>query len=980
MKALGCHCDICPLSPLSGHGDKWVRAGGPVPPEVPKGATVLAVGQEPGRMEVKTRRTMCGQSGRLFDKSLLAIGQHRRRVATTNVVLCMSPGGDIKNYEKKLARLNKKLIKAQEAPIPFPSECCRPQLDALTTRNPLASAVGESSHFVNIIPMGGVALKALLPGVRGGILANRGMIVGPDAEGRRYLPTVQPARVFRQLKWKTVFEGDLARAWRFFSDKLKWTAPEMFYRPDMGQLEDLLFNRPGYQWRGLNMHRYDVETDSIYSMTAKLRCIGIGTPEWCVVIPYEPVAWAGARLRGDAVPPSQWYTMNDGSTLPLYTPFEQQHRDELIRRWANDPTILKGGWNSGSYDRVVMECQLGVNPLPHMDGILIQRSVQPDLPHSLAFVGSHWTDVHNWKGDHTATEAKTDEELWFYNGVDVCVDGRVHEPLYAALEAREQLDVMVLDHKSQEACVGMHYVGMLVDQPERQRLGVIYKADIIKWAGRVRSVLARSGVDVADIVKRTRKLDAENLLKREAMLEKLRKEDGTATAAAWAGDEKTAADSEGFPLPTADELGLDVMAFNPMSHPQLRSVLFEAWNLPPPTSMKDKELYTSTGEISTGDPVLRRLLMGDLGPDQRLFIHAIRMSRRWAKLWGTYIRPLRMPVGDTRLDKGCRLWSDGRAHPHWSAHVAITGRLACSGPNLMNIPGAIKTMIVAAIGNCLVGADMNQLEMRVAASLWKITPLLEAFEKELDAYQMTMLAIFGRSRLNALGGGPSVFGKKDFDPKGEYANLRKLAKAVHLASQYAATTETVYRMLTSAEDKATGKLLNAKITLQEAAALHKGWLDGYPEYKAGWEKAEVAARAQGYLREPVTGRRRDFHGESKFNLSEIVNFRIQAGAAGIMNEVMKELVPLIPFNKWGPGTGINNQCHDAITIECPTHAAEWTRQTLAGVMNRKVAGFDDVFFSSEALIAAPTLWDPSAKGGKGDHVPADGGLSRWAHT
>ena len=40
--------------------------------------------------------------------------------------------------------------------------------------------------------------------------------------------------------------------------------------------------------------------------------------------------------------------------------------------------------------------------------------------------------------------------------------------------------------------------------------------------------------------------------------------------------------------------------------------------------------------------------------------------------------------------------------------------------------------------------------------------------------------------------------------------------------------------------------------------MRDNWLKGAPEYETGWARDIATWREQGYLREPVTGRRRDF--------------------------------------------------------------------------------------------------------------------------
>jgi DNA polymerase I-like protein with 3'-5' exonuclease and polymerase domains len=69
-----------------------------------------------------------------------------------------------------------------------------------------------------------------------------------------------------------------------------------------------------------------------------------------------------------------------------------------------------------------------------------------------------------------------------------------------------------------------------------------------------------------------------------------------------------------------------------------------------------------------------------------------------------------------------------------------------------------------------------------------------------------------------------------------------------------------------------------------------------------------------------------------------------------MNMAMLELVDEIPFRKWGPGTGVINQCHDAITLEVPEGEAESVAATLTRCMSRIHPGLPGVEFLGEAAI------------------------------
>jgi hypothetical protein len=537
----------------------------------------------------------------------------------------------------------------------------------------------------------------------------------------------------------------------------------------------------------------------------------------------------------------------------------------------------------------------------------------------------------------------------------------------------------------------MHYNGMGVDQYERDRLDVVLASPgpatvkdakgretripmgaIHRWVFRIRQTLADANIDVSAIVSRNAKKDREASEWIESLELEEREEADIDAEDAYAAPGA---------MPTARELGLDVLAFNPASHDQLRAVLFEEWNLPRPTDLKDKELYTSAGEISTGDAVMRRLMInGALTPHQVAFIHAVRMMRRHAKVWGTYVRPMRLPTGDVLLDRGCRVWSDGRLHATWRARGAVTGRFSSQGPNCQNQPTLAKGMIVAAPGNVLVSADADQIELRIAASRWGAARYLEAFAKGIDPHQMTMEAVFGRPKMMSFQGAPSKFGAKDFGKGSEFEKMRVLAKQIQYASQYAAgcalrsgsievvDVSSVFRLVTSAEDKKKGVLLFPDLTEIEVGAMHDNWLKGCPEFPEGWLREARLVRAQGYLSEPVTGRRRDFTGARAAKLNEFVNFPIQGSASGFMNQVLIEAVEAIPFQAWGPGTGLINQKHDEITFECPIPAATHVEDTLNRLMNRRIPAYPDIDFSSKATIAWP------------DKDPMGRGMSRWSEV
>ena len=61
----------------------------------------------------------------------------------------------------------------------------------------------------------------------------------------------------------------------------------------------------------------------------------------------------------------------------------------------------------------------------------------------------------------------------------------------------------------------------------------------------------------------------------------------------------------------------------------------------------------------------------------------------------------------------------------------------------------------------------------------------------------------------------------------------------------------------------------------------------------------------------------------------------------------------LPFGRWGPTTGLVNQCHDALVFEVPEERAVWARDVVTEAMTQRFAGFQ-VMFPAEAAIV--TNW------------------------
>jgi DNA polymerase I-like protein with 3'-5' exonuclease and polymerase domains/uracil-DNA glycosylase len=893
-----------------------------VPPDYGSSVTPLAivgnhctaiVGEAPGEQEERVGRPFVGPSGQQLDRALALAGIDRRACLVTNTLLCRPPKNRLRELLTRINKQNrsmereyKKAVKewksagatgdapTQPSYIPTPLECCAPRLEK------------EIEAFQKFITLGGTANRAVT-GASASIMKLRGGLMQLEATdrtpARQVMPTIHPAFCLRQMRWLHVFRSDLCKAARWFRGEAGWKPPRVLFQPTPQQARAFFDQHKG------QILAFDIETDGIEPLTAKIRCIGIGSADYVLMVSF---------------------LSKDGMTR-FYAPYVEKALIQILSSYFEDEEETKYGWNSVTYDSTVLRAQWGCEVRNHLDGILLHRSVESELPHGLGYVGSMYTDAPSWKSDREgnklSTDSENDQELAEYCALDVSITATVLPALVSQVQLRDQVDVFRSDLRVQHVCRAMHQVGMHVDQAKRL------------------------------------KVEKELLQRRYVLLHQLR---------SFLGDSH----------------------FNPGSVYQVRDILFNQWRLEAP--LDDKERLTSSDDPSTADIVLRALLTDrTISKDKRQFIKTLRYYRKVQKVLGTYVVKLR--PWNVRIDSDLG-WDDeddwvdketreryglekrgivnprtGRMYPGWSASVAVTGRLSSSKPiNAMNFPHALRGMVTAQPGNVLVGADADQLEIRVAAAIWQIEKYLLAFREGKDPHSMTAFLIFGEAFCKEAGIDPKEFARpgqltgKSWDAngtfigKGEAKSLRKLAKAVHFASQYMAGVERVHKMIQSNEspnDDGTTELPYALMPLRRVRQMHEKWLKGAPEYQAGWERDIGDWKADGYLREPVGGRRRDFldsHGGDEA-VNELVNFRVQGGAAAWMNKAILEIYEQIPENKWGPGTGIINQCHDHIVVECPESEAHWVARVIERAMNGTHPGLPDVELTASADIGPS--WD-----------------------
>jgi len=313
--------------------------------------------------------------------------------------------------------------------------------------------------------------------------------------------------------------------------------------------------------------------------------------------------------------------------------------------------------------------------------------------------------------------------------------------------------------------------------------------------------------------------------------------------------------------------------FNLDSPKQLSQILFEKLKLP-------AKRRTKTG-YSTDVRVLEDLAVSFPVAKQILEYRSLQ------KLKSTYVDALPNLVHP----------KTGRIHTSFNQHIAATGRLSSSNPNLQNIP--IRTEIGREIRRAfvpsdtqhtLLSADYSQIELRIAAELSGDPTMCRAFQNHEDIHSTTAKVIFETDSVT-----------KD---------MRRKAKEVNFGVLYGIMPFGLAQRL--------------DISQAEAKEIISQYKEKYPTIFSYLESILEKARTSGYV-ETLSGRRRYIGDLSSKNFSirsaaerAAINTPIQGTAADMIKKAMLNIADQI--QKQGLRSRMILQVHDELLFN--THESE----------------------------------------------------------
>jgi DNA polymerase-1 len=303
---------------------------------------------------------------------------------------------------------------------------------------------------------------------------------------------------------------------------------------------------------------------------------------------------------------------------------------------------------------------------------------------------------------------------------------------------------------------------------------------------------------------------------------------------------------------------------------QVALILFEKLGLT--AGRKGKTGYSTDARVL-------RAIRGD-----HAIVPVIEEWREYSKLLNTYLQPLPQLLG-----------ADGRLHTTINQHVASTGRLSTTNPNLQAIPirtdlgREIRSAFVADEGHRLMSADYSQIELRILAHVSGEPKLREAFERGEDIHTATAVEMLG------------------VDPARLTSGPRSVAKMINFGIVYGIS--------------AFGLSENLEIPREEAQAYIDAYLARFPHVQDFIARTIEQAKRDGYVTS-LLGRRRPVPEIRAMNrqtrsLGErlAVNFVMQGSNADIIKVAMIRIARRLRDE--GRGAKLVLQVHDELLLEVP---------------------------------------------------------------
>ncbi len=246
---------------------------------------------------------------------------------------------------------------------------------------------------------------------------------------------------------------------------------------------------------------------------------------------------------------------------------------------------------------------------------------------------------------------------------------------------------------------------------------------------------------------------------------------------------------------------------------------------------------------------------------------------------------------------------DGRIHANFLQCRVPTGRLACTNPNIQQIPheDEFRRCFVAEEGYTFVIADYSQVELRILAEVSGDPAFVEAFQNGDDLHRVTAATMYGVTMDEV---------SKD---------QRSAAKRINFGLMYGRGAKSLSAQLGTDEER--------------GRQLIDEYFANYPKVRSFLQKTASRAVRDRTLR-TIAGRLRKF-GDSTFDdkgamRREAMNYPIQGASA----DIAKLALVYVREDLKGLDARLVNCIHDEFVVECREDIAGEVAERTSAAMAR----------------------------------------------
>lgn len=361
----------------------------------------------------------------------------------------------------------------------------------------------------------------------------------------------------------------------------------------------------------------------------------------------------------------------------------------------------------------------------------------------------------------------------------------------------------------------------------------------------------------------------------------------------------------------------DGIVVNPNSNDQWKKYLFTAKKYPVLKQTKGGKKGIKAPSV---DEDVRTRLLEQFGDEALKYANE---HAKLAKLYGTYVMGLHK-----------RLTKKGYVHTSFNQHIARTGRLSSSDPNMQNWPRAdedeykMRDALICEPGHKLLVYDYAQLEMRILADMAKEQSMIDMIISGRDIHMGNASIVFDvpyDDIVTAKKMKPEqweALSKEQIDYYSQCLFYRQAAKAIGFGLNYGM--------------KENNLAVRLNITKEEAREKMDQYLEAYPAVRSFFESAVEMARDTGFAFTYLGRRRRlvDITSSSpmmRWRAERVAsNLPIQGGAADIVKRAMI-LIDQAGLDKQY-GYQMFHQVHDEIIGTCPEESVEAVCPILKQIM------------------------------------------------